>query len=159
MHAPFARIYIFLVPPPTMKKSCMKPWCALLLKSWHYLVNQRNKCTFYLPSSGHIVDYNWINTTVIKGRVGSFNFTLCTDTDDLSQAVCLHVHMWICTHELGWGPEHFYYRSVPQICPPSCISPPGIFSTKFCWGIFIPCISPSPEEDLSRSRITEIIFI
>ena len=53
----------------------------------------------------------------------------------------------------------YMYRSVPQIRLPSRISPPGIFCAKFYWGIFILRISPPPEEDLSRSRITEIIFI
>ena len=56
------------------------------------------------------------------------------------------------------------YPPPPPPPPPSRISPPDILSAKSCWGIFIPRISPPPpppplEEDLSCSRITEIIFI
>ena len=45
------------------------------------------------------------------------------------------------------------YRSVPQIRPPSRISPPCIFSAKYCWGIFIPRISPPPPLS-PRRRLT-----
>ena len=48
----------------------------------------------------------------------------------------------------------YIYCSVPQICPPSRISPPPcIFSANSRLGIFIPRISPPPpEEDSSRNR-------
>ena len=47
------------------------------------------------------------------------------------------------------------YRSVPQIRPPSRISPPCIFSAKSCRGIFIPRISPPspPASKLLHSQV------
>ena len=48
------------------------------------------------------------------------------------------------------------YRSVPQIRPPSRISPPCIFSAKSCRGIFIPRISPSPPPSFLHSQVQGI---
>ena len=47
----------------------------------------------------------------------------------------------------------YHYRSVPQIRPPSRISPPCIFSAKSCRGIFIPRISPPPASKLLHSQV------
>jgi len=41
------------------------------------------------------------------------------------------------------GRLQYTYHSVPQICPPSHISPPYIFSQSTCTGIFISHIGPS----------------
>ena len=49
-------------------------------------------------------------------------------------------------------PVFHMYRSVPQIRPPSRISPPCIFSAKSCRGIFIPRISP-PTSNLLYSQV------
>ena len=43
------------------------------------------------------------------------------------------------------------YRSVPQIHPPSRISPPCIFSAKFCGGIFYPAYKPPPSSSRRNS--------
>ena len=45
--------------------------------------------------------------------------------------------------------------SVPQICPPSRISPPCIFSTKSCWGIFIPHLSLGCLQRTQTARIND----
>ena len=50
------------------------------------------------------------------------------------------------------------YHSVPQIRPPSRISPLCVFSTKSCWGIFILRISP-PLQKMTHTHLTvEMLF-
>ena len=77
----------------------------------------------------------------------------CTLTGKYRQAcVCIHTCTDVCAHTHAHSLTSFllpsfysvYYRSVPQIRPPSRISPPCIFNAKSCRGTFIPRISPPP---------------
>jgi len=58
----------------------------------------------------------------------------------------------------GSGSMELKYCSVPQIRPPSRISPPCVFSAKSCRGIFIPHISPPPQKTTHTHPTVKILF-